>query len=63
VIKLDRSPLVRQSGFRTRSLFIIILYFFISESLSANTSAILPLLIRLTILIKTYRSGLRSKER
>ena len=63
MIKLDRSLLARRSGFRTRSLFIIILCFFISKSLSVNASAILPLLIRLTILIKTYRSGLRSKER
>ena len=55
--------MVRQSGFRTKSLFIIILCFFISKSLSINTSTILPLLIRLTVLIKTFRSGLRSKER
>jgi len=39
------------------------LCFFISESLSINASAILLLLIRLTVLIKTYRSRLRSKER
>ena len=60
---MDRSLLVRRSGFRTRSLFVIILYFFISESLSINTSAILLVLIRLTVLIKTYRSRLYSKER
>jgi len=49
--------------FKTRSLFIIILYFFISKSLSTNASTILLLLTRLTILIKTYRSGSCSKER
>jgi len=63
VIKLDGSLLVRRSGFRTRSLFVIILCFFISESSSVNASAILPLLIRLTVLIKTYGSGLYGKER
>jgi len=61
--KLDGSPLVRWSGFRTKSLFIIILCSFISKSLSINTSAILLVLIMLTILIRTYRSGLYSKER
>ena len=63
MIKLDGSLLVRRSGFRTRSLFIIILCFFISESLSINTSAILPVLIRLIILTRTYGVGLCSKER
>jgi hypothetical protein len=53
----------RRSGFKTRSLFIIILYFFISESLFINTSVILPLLIRLIVLIKTSKSRLCSKER
>ena len=55
--------MARRSGFRTRSLFIIILYFFISESSSANASTVLPLLIRLNVSIKTSKSGLRSKER
>jgi len=54
---------VRRSGFRTKSLFIIILCFFISKSLSANANTILLVLIRLTILIKTYRSRLYSEER
>ena len=54
--------MVKQSSFKTRSLFIII-YFFISESLSINTGAILPVLIRLTVLIKTFKSRLYSKER
>jgi hypothetical protein len=58
-----RSLLTRQSGFRTKSLFIIILYFFISESLSINTGTILLLLIRLIISIKTFKSRLCSKER
>jgi hypothetical protein len=43
--------------------FIITLYFFISESLSANASTVLPLLIKLIISIKTFRSGLYSKEK
>jgi len=55
--------LVRQSGFKTRSLFIIILFFFISESLSINAGAILLVLIRLTVLIRTYRSRLCGKKR
>ena len=46
-----------------KSLFIIILYFFISESSSINTSTILPLLIRLTILIKTFKSKLYNKKK
>ena len=55
--------MAKQNSFRTRSLFIIILYFFISEFLSINTSTVLLLLIRLTVLIKTFKSGLRNKER
>ena len=55
--------MVKRSGFRTRSLFIIILYFFISKSSSVNAGAILLLLIRLTVLIKAFRSGLYNKER
>ena len=55
--------MVKQSGFRTKSLFIIILYFFISESLSVNAGAVLLLSIRLTILIKTSKNGLCSKEK
>jgi hypothetical protein len=42
---------------------MIILYFSISKSLSINTSIILLVLIRLTILIKTYGSKLYNKER
>jgi hypothetical protein len=53
----------RRSGFKTRSLFIIILYFFISKSLSVNTGTILLLLIRLIVLIKTFKSRLCSKKR
>jgi len=60
---LNRSLLVKRRGFRTRSPFIIILYFFISKFLSINTSAILLVLIRLTVLIRTYRSRLYGKER
>jgi hypothetical protein len=60
---LDGSPSAKQSGFKTRSLFIIILCFFISESSSINTGTILPLLIRLIVSIKTSKSGLYSKER
>ena len=52
-----------QNSFKTKNLFIIILYFFISKSLSINTSTILLLLIRFIILIKTFKSGLRSKKR
>ena len=63
MIKLDGSLLVRRSGFRTRSLFIIILCFFISKSLSVNAGTVLLVLTRLTVLMKTYRSGLRSKKR
>ena len=63
MIKLDGSLLVRRSGFRTRSLFIITLCFFISESSSINTSAILLVLIRLIVLIRTYGVRLYSKER
>jgi hypothetical protein len=55
--------LAKQSGFKTRSLFIIILYFFISESLSINASTILLLLTRLIISIKTSKSRLCSKEK
>ena len=55
--------MVRQSGFKIKSFFIIILYFFISESLSVNVSAVLLLLIRLAVLIKFFRSGLCSKKR
>ena len=55
--KAKWSLLVRQSNFKTKSLFIIILYFFISKSLSINTSAILPLLIRLTVLRLRIRSN------
>jgi hypothetical protein len=53
----------RRSGFKTRSLFIIILYFFISESLFINASTILLLSIRLNISIKIFKSRLYSKER
>ena len=55
--------MVKQSSFKTKSLFIIILCFFISESLSINTGAVLLLLIRLTVLIKISKSGLYSEER
>ena len=55
--------MVKWSSFKTKSLFIIILYFFISESSSVNANTVLPLLIRLTILIKTFRSELYSKKR
>jgi len=60
---LDGSSLIRRSGFRTRSLFVIILYFFINKFLSINASAILLLLIRLTVLIKVFKNRLYNKER
>ena len=55
--------MAKQSGFKTRSLFIIILYFFISKSLFTNAGAILLLLIRLNVLIKTFKSRLYSKKK
>jgi len=54
---------VRWSGFKIKSLFIIILCFFINKSLSTNINIILPLLIRLIILIKTFKNRLHSKEK
>ena len=55
--------MVKRSGFRTKSLFIVILYFFISKPSFTNAGTVLPLLIKLIILIKISKSGLCSKKR
>ena len=60
---ISATTVARWSGFGARSLFIITLCFFISKSSSINTSAVLLVLIRLTILIRTYKSRLYSKEK
>ena len=55
--------MAKWSGFKIKSLFIVILYFFINKFLFININVILLLSIRLTILIKTFKSRLYNKER
>ena len=61
--KTEWESISKIKWFRTKSLFIIILCFFISDSLSVNTSTVLPLLTRLNVLIITSKSKLCGKEK
>ena len=63
MIKLDGSPSARRSGFGTRSLFVVILCFFTSESSSANAGTVLPVSTRLIVSMRTYGFRLRGEER
>jgi len=55
-------PSIRRSGLGANSFLVIILYFFIIDSILVNAIIVLPKSTRLTILMKTWGHRLYNKE-